>query len=158
MEKKQRTLNNKGFSLIELIVVIAIMAILVGVLAPNVMRYVRRSRVSADTQLADTIRTAVMTALADPDITDAPAGTASFNLTSATAFDSNPGFGAAVATNLGYSSVANMATGIAREVKSMTVTSITAAIDGNARVSVTITDGTNPITVPAPTTPAPTTP
>ena len=154
MEKKQRTLNNKGFSLIELIVVIAIMAILVGVLAPNVMRYVRQSRVSADTQLADTVRTAVMTALADPGITDAPTGAASFELTDNTAFASNTGFGTAVATNLGYSSVATMATGIAGEAKSMTATSILAEIDDSARVSVTITDGgTNPITVPVPTTP-----
>lgn len=32
--------NNKGFSMVELIVVIAIMAILVGVVAPSVLRYV----------------------------------------------------------------------------------------------------------------------
>ena len=69
MEKKQRTLNNKGFSLIELIVVIAVMAILVGVLAPNVLKYVEKSRVSADTQVADTVRTAVLTTLLDPDPT-----------------------------------------------------------------------------------------
>ena len=75
MEKKQRTLNNKGFSLVELIVVIAIMAILVGVLAPNVLKYVETSRESADKQVADTIRSAVMTALVDPSVvaTDLPA-------------------------------------------------------------------------------------
>lgn len=153
MEKKQRTLNNKGFSLIELIVVIAIMAILVGVLAPNVMRYVRQSRVSADTQLADTIRTAVMTALADPDVQDAPASSTTFNLMAANAFTSNAGFGAAIATNLGFASVADIA-GIADEVKSMTPTAINVIVDGSMNVTVTITDGgTNPITVPAPTTP-----
>lgn len=32
--KKQKSMGNKGFSLVELIIVIAIMAILVGVLAP----------------------------------------------------------------------------------------------------------------------------
>ena len=67
--------DNKGFSLIELIVVIAIMAILVGVMAPNVLKYVESSRESADKQVADTLRTAVMTALVDPSVTatDIPA-------------------------------------------------------------------------------------
>ena len=36
--------NNKGFSLIELIVVIAIMAVLVGILAPAYIRYVEKAR------------------------------------------------------------------------------------------------------------------
>lgn len=150
MEKKQRTLNNKGFSLIELIVVIAIMAILVGVLAPNVMRYVRQSRVSADTQLADTIRTAVVTALADPVVVDAPAS-GTIDLTSSTAFTSTPGFGAAIATNLGYSSIADMQAasgGIASQAKSMTPTAINVKIDGSSMVKVTISDGTNKVEVP----------
>ena len=64
--------DNKGFSLIELIVVIAIMAILVGVMAPNVLKYVESSRESADKQVADTVRTAVMTALVDPEVNDGP--------------------------------------------------------------------------------------
>ncbi len=66
--KKQRLLNNKGFSLVELIIVIAIMAILVGVLAPSLLRYVEKTNVSADTQLADTVRTAVVTAMMDPAV------------------------------------------------------------------------------------------
>ena len=59
MEKKQRTLNNKGFSLIELIVVIAIMAILVGALAPQLMKYVESSRQSTDIQNLSAVRSAV---------------------------------------------------------------------------------------------------
>ena len=40
--------NNKGFSLVELIVVVAIMAVLVGVLAPAYLKYVEKSRKSTD--------------------------------------------------------------------------------------------------------------
>ena len=36
--------NNKGFSLVELIVVVAIMAVLVGVLAPAYLGYVEKAR------------------------------------------------------------------------------------------------------------------
>ncbi|NLP34751.1 MAG: prepilin-type N-terminal cleavage/methylation domain-containing protein, partial [Clostridiales bacterium] len=37
---KKKVLNNKGFSLVELIVVIAIMAVLAGVAAPQVIKYI----------------------------------------------------------------------------------------------------------------------
>lgn len=40
--------NNKGFSLVELIIVIAIMAVLIAVLAPQFLRYVERSRYQKD--------------------------------------------------------------------------------------------------------------
>ena len=37
---KKENMNNKGFSLVELIIVIAIMAILIVVLAPQYLKYV----------------------------------------------------------------------------------------------------------------------
>ncbi len=40
--------NNKGFSLVELIIVIAIMVVLIGVLAPMFFRYVEKSKQGSD--------------------------------------------------------------------------------------------------------------
>ena len=60
--------NNKGFSLVELIIVIAIMAILVGVMAPQLIKWIEKSNVSADAQLCDTVRQAITTAMSDPTV------------------------------------------------------------------------------------------
>ncbi len=66
--KKQKSLGNKGFYLVELIIVIAIMAILVGVLAPQLIKYVERSRQAKDRNAVDAVHTAITTALLDPDL------------------------------------------------------------------------------------------
>lgn len=60
--------NNKGFSLVELIIVIAIMAILAGAIAPALIRYIDKSRKSNDVSSAKTIKTAVETALGNESI------------------------------------------------------------------------------------------
>jgi type IV pilus assembly protein PilA len=56
---KKAVKNNKGFSLVELIVVIAIMAVLVGVLAPQFMKYVESSRQSTDIDNVQSMKTAI---------------------------------------------------------------------------------------------------
>ena len=62
---EQKKMNNKGFSLVELIIVIAIMAILVGVLAPQFLKYVEKSRISTDMQNVQAVKTAVEAYVAD---------------------------------------------------------------------------------------------
>lgn len=57
--------NNKGFSLVELIVVILIMAIIAVALAPQVMKWVDRSKVSADNNNEATLKSAIDAAVAD---------------------------------------------------------------------------------------------
>lgn len=48
MQTNKNKQHNKGFSLIELIIVIAIMAILVGVMAPSLLSYIHKAKVSTD--------------------------------------------------------------------------------------------------------------
>lgn len=62
MNKKK---NNKGFSLIELIIASAILIILTGLLAPQFMKYIEKSREAKDMQTLDSVYTAVQGTLAD---------------------------------------------------------------------------------------------
>jgi type IV pilus assembly protein PilA len=57
-----KKLNNKGFSLVELIIVIAIMAILVGVVGTQVIPYLEKSRQAKDLQIISGWNTAAMSA------------------------------------------------------------------------------------------------
>ncbi len=63
---KEKKLNNSGFSLVELIIVIAIMAVLVGVLAPQYLKYVERSRRSSDLDNWETIISSIELYASDP--------------------------------------------------------------------------------------------
>ncbi len=68
-QKNKRQGKNKGFSLVELIVVMAIMAILVGAIAPQVIKYVENARESRDTQVASNLLTALTTAIGSSEDT-----------------------------------------------------------------------------------------
>ena len=62
--------NNKGFSLIELIIVIAIMAILVAIIAPNLTKYLGKSKKSTDKKNADEIASQLQTSISDYESQD----------------------------------------------------------------------------------------
>ena len=68
MERKSNKVSrregkNKGFSLIELIIVITIMAILTTVLAPQLLRYVEKAREAKDRTVMDEVVRAIPLAL-----------------------------------------------------------------------------------------------
>ena len=144
MNKRQRRLTNEGFSLIELIVVIAIMAILVGVMAPQVMKYINKARINSDKQQADVIKTAVTTALIDDTVT-APtfSGTpkqCSVTINSTTVPSADTDFWDEVAKILGYTSCADLNKILVdKKIKSGTPTAVAITItDNNGTYSVAV--------------------
>lgn len=67
---KNNKLNNKGFSLVELIIVIAIMAILAAALAPQLIKYIEKSRISSDKTAAASVKSAFDTAISNENAYD----------------------------------------------------------------------------------------
>ena len=65
----QKRKNNKGFSLVELIVVVAIMAVLIGVLVPTLVRNVEKSKKQKDVSAVEEVRNQMTIALADEKFT-----------------------------------------------------------------------------------------
>ena len=69
-------MKKKGFTLIELIVVIAIIGVLAAILVPAMLGYVRKSKITTANTTAKSIYNAYNTALVDMDTTDeTPDGT-----------------------------------------------------------------------------------
>lgn len=68
--RKKLKKSNKGFSLVELIVVICIMAVLTGIIATAFVKYVGQSKETADQANLDELKKAANTVLADPTLED----------------------------------------------------------------------------------------
>ena len=64
---EQKNVNNKGFSLVELIVVVLIMAIISVSLAPQVMKWVDNARIAADVNSYNSLIAQCQIALTDKD-------------------------------------------------------------------------------------------
>lgn len=100
--------SNKGFSMVELIIVIAIMAILAAALAPSLIKYINKSRLSTAVSDGTTIASAINSALASEaafQAADSYTGITSLN----TVLGNNDAFAKEVSENVGKASVTGKA-------------------------------------------------
>ena len=108
-----KKMNNKGFSLVELIIVIAIMAVLIGVMAPQFLKYVEQSKRSTDISNAQSIATAIQADIADGKITTSQSG--DVTASTASALNEDPVIrGTAGGAGGKFTFTADPATGIVR--------------------------------------------
>lgn len=129
--------DEKGFSLVEVIFVIAIVAFLVCVTVPLLLKYMEKTKLTADTQMANTVKMMVTATLSDPKVVNAdntgiPQTGTLIDLSSATDFQG--AFGEVVAQRLGYDSVALMTdseVGIVSQLQMKDASIITIMIDGD---------------------------
>lgn len=75
MKPKMRTAkNNRGFTLVELIIVIAVVAVLSAVVAPKYITYIERARISTDEYyISEAARSLVEVAATNRNVTGLPA-------------------------------------------------------------------------------------
>lgn len=80
--KNTKKLDNKGFSLIELIIVIAIMAILIGIVGTQVVPYIEKSKQAKDQQVLSSLLTSATTAFAsNAELLDGATSETKFTIT-----------------------------------------------------------------------------
>lgn len=139
MKRETKRRNNKGFSLVELIIVIAIMAILAGILAPQFIKYIKKSRVSTDIQNAQQMATALSAEFADTERTTA---VAEQTVNPAKAWDD----ATATVDNEKHRSQEDVFGGEPK-VKADSKYNFTYAVSASGVVTVYVTDGTNKYTL-----------
>lgn len=81
--------SKKGFTLIEMVIVLAIMGILIGLIAPAAVRQVKNARIKADAAAARAVGMAIMQEYAEGNIAS-PAASATEVVIDATPADSVP--------------------------------------------------------------------
>ncbi len=95
MKRTKMKMNNKGFTLVELIVVLVILAILAAILVPTLLGYIERAKSEKDFSTAQTVRVAAQSEIAElyakssgdvtwPNLTSDDAKKAIFKLVGAT--------------------------------------------------------------------------
>lgn len=72
-----RKLNKKGFTLVEIVIVIVIIAILAAMLVPALTQWINKSKMKTFTSACGTIRTAVASQVSENYATDSNASVAS---------------------------------------------------------------------------------
>lgn len=68
IRENQKKNGTKGFSMVELIIVIAIMAILIALIGTQLIPYLEKSRVSKDLNTLDTAKTAIQSIIVDREL------------------------------------------------------------------------------------------
>ncbi len=138
--KNEKRMDNNGFSLVELIIVIAIMAVLIGVLAPQYMRYVERGRMATDNSNVVAVEGALQVHYTDTEASDQLEDGTTVELNHGPATSS----GATAAVNEALRNAGLVpATGTVADLPELTnqdgydSVTITVSIDENGNVSVT---------------------
>lgn len=68
--KGQTGNSNSGFTLVELIIVVAVISVLTAILAPQYIKYIEKAKVATDMDTASIIQSAIITLCADAAITN----------------------------------------------------------------------------------------
>lgn len=117
--KKLQENKEKGFSLVELIIVMAIMAILVGVVASQVIPYMEKSRQAKDQQQLSSVGTAIVSSIADSAVVIPTGGITGKKITEIGNTDVlGETCGTTFAELMGETSAANVQTSVADKLKS----------------------------------------